>query len=113
MPFINVKLNSILTEDKEKNIKEKLGKAISILPGKSESVLMINFEDKCRMYFHGNKQPMAYVGVNLFKKSPQSAYDEFTKEVTKILQDELHIDPSEIFIKYSETENWGWQGKNL
>ena len=43
MPFIETKLNIRLTPEKEANIKEKLGKAISLFPGKSEYWLMLRF----------------------------------------------------------------------
>ena len=47
MPFINVKTN-INIENKDV-IKEELGKLISILPGKSETWLMVDIEDNKNM----------------------------------------------------------------
>jgi len=41
MPFIDTKTNVTITKEKEKELKERLGKAISIIPGKSESWLML------------------------------------------------------------------------
>lgn len=36
MPFINSKVNVKTTEEQQKELKTRLGKAISIIPGKSE-----------------------------------------------------------------------------
>ena len=43
MPFIDSKLTVELTEEKKEKIKQKLGKAVSLLH-KSETYLMVGFE---------------------------------------------------------------------
>ena len=45
MPFINSKVSVTISGEKEKELKCRLGEAISVIPGKSESWLMLNFED--------------------------------------------------------------------
>ena len=52
MPFIGNKVTAKISEEKEKIIKEKLGKAIELL-GKSEEYLMVGFEDNYKLYFAG------------------------------------------------------------
>ena len=44
MPFISTKTNVTVTKEKETQLKERLGQAISIIPGKSESWLMLAIE---------------------------------------------------------------------
>lgn len=113
MPFINTKTNISISKEKEEAIKTKLGKAISII-GKSESWLMLNFEDNARMYFKGeNNSPMALVEVSLYGRSSSSSYNSLTSEITGILNGELGISPDKIYVKYSEIENWGWNGNNF
>ena len=53
MPFINSKISVKLTEEQEKKIKDRLGKAIALIPGKTESWLMVGFEDDYKLYFKG------------------------------------------------------------
>ena len=53
MPFIHTQTNVRVSEEKEAAIKEKLGKAISLFPGKSEYWLMLRFTDSARMWFRG------------------------------------------------------------
>ena len=45
MPFINSKVSVPLTDSEKETLKGKLGQAISLIPGKSESWLMVGFED--------------------------------------------------------------------
>lgn len=44
MPFINVKTNAAVPYEKETAIKSALGQAITAIPGKSESWLMVGIE---------------------------------------------------------------------
>ena len=55
MPFIGSKVTVKISPEKEKTIKERLGKAIELIPGKSETFLMVGFEDEYKLYFAGEK----------------------------------------------------------
>lgn len=114
MPFINVKISSKLKKSDEIKVKELIGESISIIPGKSEERLMINFEDECKMYFKGTDQEAsAIVSVDLFGKAEKSVYNSFTKRITEILSEELSIQPDRTFVKYGEYDNWGLNGSNF
>lgn len=113
MPFINTKTSTQISKDQEKSLKEKLGSAIRLI-GKSESWLMVNFEDNCRLYFKGdNSEEMAFVEVALFGKASDSQYDALTSEITKIISETLGIDSSCIYVKYEEVDHWGFNGFNF
>ncbi|MBP3273955.1 MAG: hypothetical protein J6L93_03015, partial [Butyrivibrio sp.] len=66
MPFIDSKVSVKVTPKQRKELKERLGQAISLLPGKSESWLMIDLSDEQDMYFRGDgEQPTAFIGVSI------------------------------------------------
>lgn len=114
MPYISTKTNVKLSKDQSEAIKTKLGKAIELLPGKSENWLMVAFEDESNLYFKGkNDKPLAFVEVKLFGKASRDAYNHLTREITNILRDELNIQPDCIYVKYEEVSNWGWNGSNF
>ncbi len=114
MPCIQTKVSVKMTDQQEKTIKEQLGKAISLIPGKSESWLMLTFEDDCHIYFQGDgKQPAAFVEVKIYGKANGDAYDQMTAAITQILSNELQIAPNRIYVKYEETAHWGWNGNNF
>ena len=113
MPFINTRTSCEITKEKELAIKAELGEAIKLI-GKSESWLMLNFEDNCRLYFKGdNTQEMAIVEVALFGKATDSQYDALTAKITEIISDSLSISPSCIYVKYEEVDHWGYSGFNF
>lgn len=114
MPFINTKTNIEITKGKEEMIKKKLGKAIQLIPGKSEEWLMVSFEDRCSLYFKGeSNNPIAFVEVKILGIASSEDYMKLTAAISDILQDELNIAPNQVYIRYEETQYWGWNGSNF
>lgn len=114
MPFIQSKVSVSLTDTQKENIKSKLGKAISLIPGKSEQWLMVEIKDNCCLYFQGNQDaPTAFVEVKIFGKASSQVYDSLTNEICNILNTELSIPKNRIYVKYEEVANWGWNGGNF
>ena len=114
MPFIDSKVSVKITEEQEKELKTRLGQAISLIPGKSENWLMTGFEDNYHLYFRGdNSEPIAYVEVRIFGGPNKAAFQKMTEEITKIYGDVLGIAPDHMYIKYSATPDWGWNGGNF
>ena len=112
MPFININTNVSISKPQEAAVKTKLGKAIELIPGKSESWLMVGFEGDHPLYFRGSdKEKIAFVEVSVYGKVSRSAADQLTAAITDILRQELGIQQS--YIKYEEAEIWGWNGSNF
>lgn len=114
MPYINTKTTVKIDNEKKEVIKTKLGKAIELIPGKSENWLMVSFDDNSVMYFKGsNEKPLAFVEVKIFGKASEDAYAKLTNAITSILNEELGIQPDCIYVKYEEVSTWGWNGNNF
>ncbi|MBR5712277.1 MAG: hypothetical protein IKX54_01650 [Lachnospiraceae bacterium] len=114
MPFINSKVSVAITEEQERELKTRLGRAIAILPGKSENWLMTGFEDKCHLYFRGdNSKPTAFVEVSVYGEPDSEAFSALTGEIAKIFGDVCGISADRIYVKYSATQDWGWNGMNF
>ncbi len=114
MPMIHASVSVPLNASQRESVKSKFGKAITCIPGKSEQWLMVHLEDNCDLYFQGNKKaPSAFVDVQIYGSASASAYDRLTASICKILEDELSIPQSRIYVKYGEVEHWGWNGGNF
>lgn len=112
MPFINTKANVAISKQQQDSIKAKFGKAIELIPGKSENWLMVGFEPECSLYFRGNSnQKIAFVEVKVLGKASKSAFDKLTEAISNILKEELGIE--QIYIKYEEAAVWGYNGFNF
>ena len=114
MPFINAKVSVKLSNEKQETIKTKLGNAIELIPGKSESWLMVGFEDEYTLFFKGQKhEKIAFIEVKIYGTASRKAYDQLTKAICTIFNEELSIPANNIYVTYQEIENWGWNGNNF
>ncbi|MBQ9901460.1 MAG: hypothetical protein IJM51_03625 [Clostridia bacterium] len=112
MPFININTNVSISKPQEVAVKTRLGKVIELIPGKSESWLMVGFEGDHPLYFRGSgSEKIAFVEVSVFGRVNRAAADKLTAAITEILEQELGIQQS--YIKYEEAEIWGWNGSNF
>ena len=114
MPLISTKTNKHLTEADTKALTESYGRAIELLPGKTEAWLMLSFEGDTPMAFRGKADtPMAFLTVSLVGKAPSAAYDALTKRLCEIMRDTLGIRPDMTYVKYEEVEHWGYDNANF
>ena len=113
MPFISTKTNFDIDKEKQKKIKAQYGKAISLIPGKSERSLMVAFEN-ADMYFRGEeKDKLAFVEVKLYGSADRTSMNALTGALCDILNTETGIDKGDIYVKYEEVEVWGCGGSNF
>lgn len=108
MPFINVKTNVSLDENKKTTIKSRVSKAISLIPGKSEAYLMCAVEDGVSMMFQGDDDKnIAFVEVKIFGSSTKENYGRLTVEICNILSEEAGVDGKNCYVKFEEVKYWG------
>jgi len=114
MPFIDVKTTAVVTDEKASCVKSALGKAISVIPGKSEGWLMVEIEPEKKIWFRGdNSADSAMVTVAVYGSLSDRDAAKMTGEITKILEEYLEIDPDRTYVSYSEHDKWGWNGSNF
>jgi len=111
MPYINAKVSSKLNDEKINAIKTKLGKAIELIPGKSEAYLMVNIEDNCHLYFKGdNSAPTAFTEVAIFGSASKSDCEKLTEEICNILSELADVPPDRSYVKFEYSDKWGFNG---
>ncbi|MBE5798054.1 MAG: hypothetical protein E7327_11885 [Clostridiales bacterium] len=113
MPYIATSTNISISGRRKEAIKERMGRAIELIPGKTEGWLMLSFRDNVSMFFKGEDDPCAICQVKLFGSADEEVYEKLTEELTDILHEELDLDPDRIYITYEEIGVWGWNGGNF
>ena len=113
MPFIDCKISRRLTEEEKELLKTELGTAVSILR-KSEGYLMVGIDDGYDLYMAGSKLVHgAYVSVSLFGSAATNAFEKMTAAVCDILENNLAIPASSVYVTYHPVDDWGWNGENF
>ena len=106
MPYISVTTSKELTGVERDAIRRELGFLISTIPGKMESVLMIDIMDGHDMYFAGTRRVCAYLNVALYTAAPFEAKSEFAGAVCEMLEREAGIPVDDVYLTFSEYPNW-------
>lgn len=111
MPFIFSKVNIPISKEQERELKSQLGKAISLVPGKSEEYLLTGFEDNCRMYLQGDdSEPLAYVEADIFGNEEHLGYDRLTMAITAMFGEVLGIAQNHVYVNYRDIPGWSTSG---
>ena len=110
MPFMFIKTNRTISAEQETALKTQLGKAIELVSHKSEAVLMIEVQDKARLWLRGGQPPMAFVKVSLFANAAHTGYPELTCAISKILSQILQMPSENIYVQFEDIQAWGVNG---
>jgi len=110
MPYISMKTNVMVEPQQETALKAGFGKAISLIPGKSEGWLMTTVEGSVPLYFKGTDEPAAFVEVKLLGASTRDAYEKLAGAISDLLKEQLSIPADRIYIQYEECKLWAWNG---
>ncbi|MDR0951120.1 MAG: hypothetical protein LBM13_05800 [Candidatus Ancillula sp.] len=114
MPTINIHTNKKISEDTKELVKQELGKAIETIPGKSESWLMVLFDDQKDIYFKGdNQQDIAFVEVGISGHASRDNFRELGSQITHSLTQNVKIPAGNVYISYSEFDTFSWNGSLL
>lgn len=109
MPYINVKTNVKLDNSKSEQLLTALAKSITAIPGKSEASVMCGVEDGQKMIFRGDSvTAVAFVEVKLLHSSTKQAYTALTEKICEIMQEVVGVSGDRCYVKFEETESWGY-----
>lgn len=112
MPHIQVNATCAISKAQEKTLVDRLGDAISLIPGMKGDYLMIRLEENCRLFFGGTGE-CAFVEVDRFGRIPEEASQALTARISGIVEQTLGISKDRMYIKYTENPYWGCHGHNL
>ncbi|MDK6249935.1 phenylpyruvate tautomerase MIF-related protein [Alloscardovia omnicolens] len=116
MPVIHTHVSVGTTQNQREELKTIYGQAITAIPGKSETWLMCPFEDNMPIYFGGDdSEPAAYVEVNVLGRNQiaRESWESLTEQIMAALHSVLGIAQDHIYIRYTATADWGWNGSNF
>ncbi len=115
MPCIQIHTNRPVEQEKAERIKTELGRIITFLPDKSEQWLLVELLDNSRIWFHGEgDRPFALVQVKVWGNHiDREGSERMTKAVCELLNKELSVAPTDVYVRYLATPDWGWNSANF
>lgn len=111
MPFVGIKTSKKLTPSQKLTIKEGVGRAIELIPGKLEEKLMMSVEDGLDMFFRGEeKEACAFVEVKIKDSAAFEDKANVTEKIFSLLEDTAGIKKDDTYLCFGEYEEWGSRG---
>ena len=112
MPYINTTTTEKIDAATLKSLKEEFAKAITLIPGKSEEWLMLNFTDEAKMFFGGSADGgAAMIEVAIFGSAKREHLDALTLALCDSVEKNLGVGRDRIYVKFSEHTSWGHGGE--
>ena len=110
MPFIVTRANVPISATQEVALKERFGRAIARVPGKSEAGLLLAFEGDAHLWLAGGNEPTAYVEASIFANEGHAGYGAFAAEAATALGNVLGIPPERVYMRFSDIPVWSVGG---
>lgn len=111
MPYVHMHMAKKLSDEQRETLKARVGQLIEILPGKSEQVLMLRLDDGLPMNYRGVPENCVYVNTCLYLMSPDEKKEAFAHGLAAALIEIVGVDMSNIFMSFSEYNNWFSNGR--
>ena len=106
MPFVVTRANVPISKEQEAALKERLGRAIANVPGKSEVGLLLAFEGNARLWLAGGDEPLAYIEAGVFANEGHAGYEAFAADVAGAIRDVLGIPVGRVYVRFSDIPVW-------
>ena len=114
MPYINTTTTKTISKEQQTALTQEFGKAIELIPGKSEEWLMLSFRDEARMAFRGDSmRDCAMLEVEIFGSATDASLGRLTKALCETVNRVLGIDTDRVYVKYEKIDTWGYDGSNF
>jgi hypothetical protein len=105
--MIEVITSAAVSKAAEETLARGLGTAISLIPGKQESHLMLRISGENAMYFKGETGfPMAYVRVGVAGHAEESFYRTFGQAVLDLLAETIGVPQKNVYLTVQEIPTW-------
>jgi hypothetical protein len=111
MPYISVIIGQRLDASQKETLKRELGRLITIIPGKTESGLIVHIQDSDFLAMAGTEAPSAYIDLRVYTKADPEAKKRFTRELCVFIHREFGIPVERQYLTIGEYDNWGYDGE--
>jgi hypothetical protein len=111
MPFIKLSIARTITPETEDALVQRLGAALSCVPGKDPQWTIVEVNDGLRLYFGGVRQEdMVFAEVKYVGHFTHQDKRTFTQRACQTIQEVVGTPMDRNCLTITEFENWGALG---
>lgn len=109
MPYVAVRTSKSLTPEQISSLKSALGAKMPLIPGKTESRLMVDIAEGQHLFHGGEARDLAFVEVRCFGPTALEAKKAYAAAVFEAL-DALGVKPENVYYNHIDLDTWGSGG---
>lgn len=110
MPYVSVRTSKSLTPQDIESLKAALGEKMPLIPGKTESRLMVDIAEGQHLYHGGEARDLAFVEVRCFGPTPLEAKKAYAAAVFEALDKIIGVKPENVYYNHVDSDTWGSGG---
>ena len=111
MPYIEVKIAKQASRKQERILTDKLGKTITLLPGKTVNGLMVSISSDEHIYKGGEfLEYGAYINVVLKSGPSREECEKLNEAIFKIMEEDLKISKENVYVSFQFCDHFGVNG---
>lgn len=109
MPYLKINTNKATDITAQTTFLKNASKKVAEILQKPEKFVMTQFDQPTPMTFGGTDEDLAYLEIKSIGLTNEQAA-QLAKEIPSIVEKELEIDPSRVYIEFADATRsfWGW-----
>jgi phenylpyruvate tautomerase PptA (4-oxalocrotonate tautomerase family) len=112
MPYISLKLSKDVNKQQKEQIKARIGEIVTLLPGKTEAVTMVDISGGHSIYLGGKAlENGGFVEIRLLGNAAEFNHKKaVTEAIFDALEKVLGTPKNKVYLNILEFSNWGAGG---
>lgn len=113
MPYIRVSASKPATAEQELALKAGLARAVELIPGKKEALLMVEIAAGQTMFYRGERGDFAFIDARFSGEIPFEQQKTFTEAAIKTAAEVLGLSVDSVNLTFLCFDAWGTKGTLL
>ncbi len=113
MPYIRFSTSKPVAAEQEMALKAGLARAVELIPGKKEAVLMVEIAAGQTMFYRGERGDFAFIDARFSGEIPFEQKKIFTEAAIKTAAEVLGLSVDSVNLTFLCFSDWGTKGTLL
>lgn len=113
MPYIRLSTSKPVSAEQQIALKSELARAVELIPGKKEALLMVEIVAGQTMFYRGERGDFAFIDARFSGDIPFEHKKIFTEAAFKTVAEVLGLNEESVNLTFSCFSDWGTKGTLL
>lgn len=110
MPYVKFVTSVKLDEKKREEVRTAIWDAVTVIPGKTPEVTMIEIQDEADIMKGPGGDPAIFAETRLFTTAPTASKEEYSKKLFETFEKITGVIPARMYFNILEFNSWASGG---